>query len=341
MNKIDKIIKKNLENTPDPPSDIWFKIADQLDEKEDKKRLILWYRLPVAAAIVLIAGISFWLFLISDSSIIENSNDGLVSDQDIISNTKNGSTNPSETPTNSQKNTDKKSENIKSHSNYKVDYVVSDLQKLKTNNQLKKTISNQNLKRNLNIAENLSHHNLGQPVNTKLTDENTIAVSSLEIDQNRISKLKNDNKTDKTENALNKAFKNKTSILDSTSIYSQWAKLEEQEKNTTNIEELKDLNPKIKDKEINLKKPLSFSAFAGPAALTSQESLLSGNFNDLNIQNNTNLALGIMIHYPISKTINLRSGLSLTNLSQEIKNTPVISASESFGIASLGQSNDF
>lgn len=334
MDEIDKKIKKSLENTPDPPADIWYKIADQLDEKEDKKRLIFWYRLPIAAAITLITGISFWLFSISDSTIVDTPQ------EDLVSNSKNVTTEDFKNQNNVENNSTPDTETIKSHNNYKVDYVPSDLQKSEAHNYIKnKKSGSQQLAKNDNNIKKSSLDNSEYLFNKDFNDNNILNASSIDVEQNKISKLNHETETDKNDNILNHIFKNKTTE-DSIAINAQLANLEAEKENANNIEALKDLNLKIKENK-TFNKTLSFSAFAGPAVLSTQESLLSGNLNDLNIKNNSNLAMGIMVHYPIAKTISIRSGLSITNLSQQTKDTPIILASESMGTASLGTSHDF
>lgn len=280
MNKFDQHIKDKLSQPHVPPLDAWKNIEKELNEKKKKNRIIPLLYFIGSSAACLVVGVSVFYFNHSDSTQKE-----LINHSDKIV----------------KKEIRKTKINSIQQSN--LESEVSSL----TSHQSNGLVKNKKIFKSNNIITNQTQDNLMNEI-SYYSDESSHEISSAQkYDLTFSDKINSNNKS-------HNSFENKT-----LTEKANQNDLIKQEKSLELVlkEEEKKQNEKIKIKSSPI---LAVSSYVNPMKMLGNKSILSDEFNDLSVKNNTTIAYGAKVSIRLNERINIRSGISKVDLEQSTDN---------------------
>ncbi|WP_313383314.1 hypothetical protein [Chishuiella sp.] len=304
MNKFDQHIKNKLFQPHVPPLDAWENIEKELNKKKKKNRIIpLLYFVGSFAACVLI-GISLFYFNLLDT----NQNELIHHSDKIVkkdaSKTMKKSINKSDL--------DNEKSLLINHSD---DAIVS----------IEKTVDYN--KKIIKIKSENSLINQIYSRSDEFNNENFSIENSNSESTNQRNKDYDYQENNSIENKILSENDNQNDLI-------------KQEKSLELVlkEEEKKQNEKITIKSSPI---LAVSSYVNPMKMLGNKSILSDEFNDLSVKNNTTIAYGAKVSIRLNERINIRSGISKIDLEQSTDNVNYGRNSVDYLLSSSSSSQNF
>ncbi|WP_313581622.1 hypothetical protein [Chishuiella sp.] len=304
MNKFDQHIKDKLSQPHIPPLDAWKNIEKELNKKKKKNRIIPLLYFVGSSAACLVIGISLYYSNQLDTNqkeLIHQSNKIVKKDA-------------SKRIKKSIDKSDLDNENslLINHSDVAI---VSTEKTLDYNKKIIKIKSE-----NSSINQIYSHSD-------EFTNENNSLVNPNLGFTNQRNKDYDYQENNSIENKILSENDNQNDLI-------------KQEKSLELVlkEEEKKQNEKITIKSSPI---LAVSSYVNPMKMLGNKSILSDEFNDLSVKNNTTIAYGAKVSIRLNERINIRSGISKIDLEQSTDNVNYGRNSVDYLLSSSSSSQNF
>lgn len=302
MNKFDQHIKDKLSQPHIPPLDAWKNIEKELNKKKKKNRIIPLLYFVGSSAACLVIGISLYY-----SNQLDTNQKELIHQSNKIV-----KKDASKRIKKSIDKSDLDNENslLINHSDVAI---VSTEKTLDYNKKIIKIKSE-----NSSINQIYSHSDEFTYENNSLVNPNLGFTNQRNKDYQENNSLENKILSEKAnQNDLIKQEKSLELVLK-----------EEEKKQNENIA--------IKSSPI-----LAVSSYVNPMKMLGNKSILSDEFNDLSVKNNTTIAYGAKVSIRLNERINIRSGISKIDLEQSTDNVNYGRNSVDYLLSSSSSSQNF